>query len=420
MTELEDALKILGLQPNATPEQVKSRYRELLYKYHPDRYESEDFDEEERDASTDKTREIIAAYEIIQKNFSGDDVITPGPSGVLKWSLSTPAAVWGAPVVTDGVVYFCTIEGEVWAIDADTRVVRWRFRTSGNMQCSPEIADGIAYFSGFDELLYAIDVQTPAEKWRVEQTRGGWFAPACDGELLVSAEGYGPTIRALHRETGKVKWGRALAGPITSSPVVSEGIAYVTTRQGYCYALDTQTGKQKWREKVEGPCDGGSCLAENRLFLVNVSGTLVALDAESGKPQKSVAALFNGCGPVVGDGIVFYASQFPRDAPKAFAFDLKSQNEIWQIELDETRCVSLAVGNGVLYGLSVMGMLWAFDSQTGKELWRFKTGSLGRGLTARDGVVYLGCGNELKAVVGPRSDQKAGLPAPVKSNRRKT
>ena len=420
MTELENALKILGLQPNVTPEELKSRYRELLNEYHPDRHESENFDEKQRDAATARTQEIIAAYEIVRKSLSGNDFIAAGPSGVLKWSLDPIARVAGVPVVADGVVFFCTRSGEFWAVDADTKVLKWRFRTSGEMRYSPKVADGMACFRDSDSLLYAIDVHTPAEKWRVRQEKGGWYTPAADGEFVFSVGGSGATILALDRETGKVRWDYPVAGEISASPVVGQGMLYLTTWSGYCYALDIETHKQKWRSKLRGPCEGGSCLANNRLFLVSDSGSLLELDAESGQPKWSAAIPFNRCRPVVGEGIICCCSQFPKSAPEVFALDVNTKKEIWRRELDGSRCGSLAVENGVLYALSVMGMLWAFDAQTGQELWRFRSDCTFGSHAVHNGVVYLGCYNALKAIVGPRSDQEVPLPLPAKSDMGKT
>ncbi|MGN0453126.1 MAG: J domain-containing protein [Ruminococcus sp.] len=54
---------VLGVAENATDEQVKSAYRSLAKKYHPDNYE----DSPLRDLATDKMKEINEAYDEIMK-----------------------------------------------------------------------------------------------------------------------------------------------------------------------------------------------------------------------------------------------------------------------------------------------------------------------------------------------------------------
>ena len=69
MTKPEDenpkaaALRILGLQPNATKEEIKTAYRRLSLKYHPDR--NIDKSESERKEAEQKFKEIVAAKQLL-------------------------------------------------------------------------------------------------------------------------------------------------------------------------------------------------------------------------------------------------------------------------------------------------------------------------------------------------------------------
>ncbi|MBQ2944751.1 MAG: J domain-containing protein [Ruminococcus sp.] len=54
---------VLGVAENATDEQIKSAYRELAKKYHPDNYQ----DSPLRDLATEKMKEINEAYDEVQK-----------------------------------------------------------------------------------------------------------------------------------------------------------------------------------------------------------------------------------------------------------------------------------------------------------------------------------------------------------------
>jgi len=59
LLERQQALRVLGLPPNATPQQIKRRYRTLAKRYHPDR----GGDQKEMQC-------IIAAYECLKKDFA--------------------------------------------------------------------------------------------------------------------------------------------------------------------------------------------------------------------------------------------------------------------------------------------------------------------------------------------------------------
>ncbi|MBE3559022.1 MAG: J domain-containing protein [Ktedonobacteraceae bacterium] len=56
----QQALAVLGLPPNATPQQIKRRYRALAKKYHPD-----------LGGDSQQMQRIIAAYEYLMKEQVG-------------------------------------------------------------------------------------------------------------------------------------------------------------------------------------------------------------------------------------------------------------------------------------------------------------------------------------------------------------
>ncbi|MFL5656191.1 MAG: J domain-containing protein [Ktedonobacteraceae bacterium] len=59
LLERQQALRVLGLPPNATPQQIKRRYRTLAKRYHPD-----------RGGDQKEMQRIIAAYECLKKDFA--------------------------------------------------------------------------------------------------------------------------------------------------------------------------------------------------------------------------------------------------------------------------------------------------------------------------------------------------------------
>lgn len=60
---MKDPYKVLGVSSNATDDEIKKAYRELVRKYHPDKYRDSDL----ADLANEKMKEINAAYEEIQK-----------------------------------------------------------------------------------------------------------------------------------------------------------------------------------------------------------------------------------------------------------------------------------------------------------------------------------------------------------------
>ena len=69
-----------------------------------------------------------------------------------------------SPVVADGVVYFGSGDGNVYALDAAPGDLRWKFRTGDVVHASPAYADGVVYVGSWDSYFYALDARTGTEK----------------------------------------------------------------------------------------------------------------------------------------------------------------------------------------------------------------------------------------------------------------
>ena len=56
--------EVLGVSENASQEEIKAAYRELVKKYHPDKYQNNPL----ADLAEEKLREVNQAYEMLQRN----------------------------------------------------------------------------------------------------------------------------------------------------------------------------------------------------------------------------------------------------------------------------------------------------------------------------------------------------------------
>src|SRR5215813_4899139 len=77
-----------------------------------------------------------------------------------------------------------------------------------------------------------------------------------------------------------------------TSPIVRDGVMYLTAPSNHAFALDLRTGQPIWHYSTAPPKPLGLCCGEvnrgfgiagKRLFKVNIENTLVALDAATGQ-----------------------------------------------------------------------------------------------------------------------------------------
>lgn len=90
----------------------------------------------------------------------------------------------------------------------------------------------------------------------------------------------------------KVKWifQTGVLGSFENSPVVENGVMYITTPYNHVFAVDAKTGKQLWHYQQKlgavplccGPNNRGVAILGDTLFMATLDSSLVALDKKTG------------------------------------------------------------------------------------------------------------------------------------------
>ncbi len=139
-------------------------------------------------------------------------------------------------------------------------------------------------------------------------------------------------------------------GKFQTTPLVRDGVMYVTGASNHAWALDLKTGRELWHYSEPVPEDLALCCGQpnrgfailgDKLFKVNLQATLVALDTKTGEV-------------------------------------------VWEVESDDYRkgysntVAPLIVGNKVVIGIAgaefgTRDFIDAYDAETGRRVWRFWT-----------------------------------------------
>ncbi|MEM7781266.1 MAG: PQQ-dependent dehydrogenase, methanol/ethanol family [Pseudomonadota bacterium] len=139
---------------------------------------------------------------------------------------------------------------------------------------------------------------------------------------------------------------------IEATPIVSDGVMFVTGAWSETFALDAQTGAEVWRydpqvdrEVAKFACcdvvNRGVALDNGKVFLGTLDGRLVALSEESGDELWSV-----------------------QTTPKGEAYTITGAPRVVKGKV--------IIGNGGAEA-GVRGYVSAYDTETGERVWRFYT-----------------------------------------------
>jgi alcohol dehydrogenase (cytochrome c) len=185
-------------------------------------------------------------------------------------------------------------------------------------------------------------------------------AAASDGKNFLHTNGnyeqtrYYPEKQINKSNVGKLRpawiFQTEVKESLETTPIVVDGVMYVTTSFNHVYALDAKTGEQFWHYKHKmgpvttyccGPNNRGVAIYKDKVFMGTLDSKLVALDAKTGS--------------------LIWETQI-------------SDPELGYSETMAPTAVDgkILIGtNGGEYG--IRGFLRAYDADTGKLVWNFHT-----------------------------------------------
>jgi outer membrane protein assembly factor BamB len=160
----------------------------------------------------------------------------PSPSNVdnidVDWQFTTGGQVESSPSIVNGIAYFGSYDGDVYAVNATTGALVWSYATGGGVFSSPAVVNGIVYIGSTDDKVYALNAATGVKLWSTTTGAAVYSSPAVVGGVVYIGS-YDDKLYALNAATGAVNLTYTNGGGIFSSPAVSGGRVYFDSFDGY-------------------------------------------------------------------------------------------------------------------------------------------------------------------------------------------
>ena len=112
---------------------------------------------------------------------------------------------------------------------------------------------------------------------------------------------YYPNKQITSRNVGRLRpawiFQTEVKESMETSPIVVNGVMFITTSFSHVYALNAATGEELWHYKHNmgpittyccGPNNRGVAVLDDKVYLATLDSKLVALDAKTGKPVWTV------------------------------------------------------------------------------------------------------------------------------------
>jgi outer membrane protein assembly factor BamB len=229
---------------------------------------------------------------------NGENQLWQFPPGTGKNEPSL-LAIYGTPVVSNGMVFLGGYNGVLYALDLNDGSVKWAQATKGHIVGGPAVADDTVYIGSGDRCLYAFatDSGDPRPGWPFCTGGKVWSTPVVDGGTVYLAS-MDKKVYAVDAATGEARWARPFAAEaaMTSTPVVAGGKLYVGALNTRFYALDAATGELQWSFSGDDWIWNRAVVGGGVVYVGNLAGHLYALDAGRGEmrwqgPFEAVAEI---------------------------------------------------------------------------------------------------------------------------------
>ena len=282
------------------------------------------------------------------KVFVGDDLgrLTAYAlkNGKKLWSFQSGKRIVGTPAVSEGIVVFGSADCKIYGLDAQNGNLLWTVEAAEPVLGAVTIENGIAYIGASDHTFRAVNIRTGEVKWAFAGVRGYIETKPLVTDNKVIFGAWENTLYALNKADGKELWKwtggltRMHFSPAAVWPVAADGKVFITDPQRAMTAINIETGNTVWRTFQSMVRETiGLSEDKERIYIKTMNDSIVCYSTKGDQPHKLWASN-------VGFGY--------EHAPSM------------QVEK-----------NGVVFGSTKEGLIFALEATTGKVLWKHKTGN---------------------------------------------
>ncbi|OPX73454.1 MAG: outer membrane biogenesis protein BamB [Methanoregulaceae archaeon PtaB.Bin108] len=328
-------------------------------------------------------------------------------TGAKLWSTYTNGEVTSSPAVVDGVVYIGSNDRQVYALNADTGTVVWSYYTNGIVSSSPAVVEGVVYIGSGDRQVYAFGNKAPVPAFSATPLKGtppltvtftdestesitGWHWDFGDGStssvqnpvhtypgpgkytVNLTVMGPGGTVSLAKPDYIEVTFefsGSPRSGEPPLTVTFSDTLPADTTGRHWDFGdgststdknpVHTYTTPGSFTVTLNATGPGwASTLTKKNYIGVSV----VPNPALRWKFQTGITS--TGSPPVLYNGVAYIDG-----GTTLFAVDTRTGTERWRFGTGEECSISEVYG-GVVY-VRAGTTLFALDTQSGSEKWRF-------------------------------------------------
>ena len=197
-------------------------------------------------------------------------------NGMRLWSVVVGKSIWASPTLGEDFIIAAAIDGSLSRLSR-SGAVQWSSKQEGTIYSSPLVIEkeNLVIFGSGDKSVRACSLSDGRLVWRAETGGDMRGNPAFDGTNIYIGSENG-NLHALSLEGAKV-WNTDVRGAIRSTPLIKDGLLYVTSYGTGLTVLRCADGTRVTEYRAESPVYSSPAVDGGLLFFGTMQGFLHAV-----------------------------------------------------------------------------------------------------------------------------------------------
>jgi len=190
--------------------------------------------------------------------------------GNLNWKKAIKESITSGVREEDGIIYFGTKKGTLFALNVSQGKKIWRFKAGSAIYSTPVKAEGMIIFGCDDHYLYFLDEDKIRAPVLVD-----------DNRLYFGSDDH--YIYCLNLTKRKKRWKVKTGGKIITAPIIYKKRIFFLCWNGVLYCLHKKNGSILWWQTIPSRSYYQLAVVDGKIVVTSLSSLLVCFEAKTGK-----------------------------------------------------------------------------------------------------------------------------------------
>ena len=319
----------------------------------------------------------------------------------VKWDYADSSSVLGGfDMHSAGMLAWLSSDGYLRCINKNDKQMLWQRHLGTPQYSTPVFYKNMLIVGTSQGKVSAFNAADGILVWETEFTYPIFGEGKVDGDQIFMSLGKGG-MACINASSGAVVWQfNDMEGFVQVKPCVTDKEVIFGAWDCHLYCVDKITGKLNWKWNnghaaiLYSPANVGPAVANGKVFLVAPDRYFTVLDLQTGTQlyRTNEHQVRESMGMSADKKLMF--AKLMNDTVVAYLTDTPEKGELWALDVGfgyEHNPCPMIEQDGVLYGGTKNGEVFAINTDKARLIYRYKLGnsSVNKLMLNRDGALWV-------------------------------